>query len=185
MPKICQYLIHQRCLPKATVNYLIRRGILYADDKGNAVFLLLGKEKRVVGAEIRGTNDNLRKWRGMAPGSKKNLGCFYIRTRGANKVVLCESAIDAISYFVLHSNCMAMSTAGVNSVPPWLENLIEKGFEIFCAFDSDATGELMANKMIKLYPLVKRLRPEKHDWNEVLQLMVRQTVDSDSENIGF
>lgn len=183
LPKICQYLMHQRCLPKATVNYLIRRGILYADDKGNAVFLLLGKEKRVVGAEIRGTNDNLRKWRGMASGSKKNLGCFYIRARGANKVVLCESAIDAISFFVLHPNCIAVSTAGANPKPQWLSTLIDKGFEIFCAFDSDKVGEMMADKMITLYPVVKRLRPEKHDWNEVLMAMEHGMRDI--ETIGF
>jgi hypothetical protein len=173
LPKIIQYLTHQRCLPKAVIHELIRRGILYADDKGNAVFLLLGKEKRVVGAEIRGTNDNLRKWHGIASGSKKELGCFYLRSRGAKKVVLCESAIDAISYFVLHSNCMAVSTAGANPTPPWLSTLIDKGFEIFCAFDSDRTGDTMAYKMITLYPVVKRLRPEKHDWNEVLQEMRR------------
>jgi hypothetical protein len=29
----------------------------------------------------------------------------------------------------------------------------------------------MAYKMITLYPVVKRLRPEKHDWNEALQKM--------------
>ena len=169
LPQIRQYLMHQRYLPKATVNYLIRRGILYADDKGNAVFLLLGKEKRVVGAEIRGTNDNLRKWRGMASGSKKNLGCFYIRARGANKVVLCESAIDAISYFVLHSNCMAVSTSGATPNPAWLSLFIDKRFEIFCGFDADDTGDRMADSMIKLYPGIKRLRPAKQDWNEVLK----------------
>lgn len=175
LPKIRQYLMHQRCLPKATVNYLIRRGVLYADDKGNVVFLLLGKEKRVVGAEIRGTNDNLRKWRGMATGSKKNLGCFYIRARGANKVVLCESAIDAISYFVLHSNsnCMAVSTSGATPNPAWLSFFIDKGFEIFCGFDEDDTGNKMADSMIKLYPGIKRLRPPKQDWNEVLKARLR------------
>lgn len=179
LPHLLQYLTHQRCLPKATVNYLIRRGILYADDKGNAVFLLLGKEKRVVGAEIRGTrgtNDYPKKWHGMAVGSRKDLGCFYLRGKRANKVVLCESAIDAISYFVLHSDCMVVSTAGANPKPPWLSTLIAKGFDIFCAFDADRTGDTMAYKMITLYPVVKRLRPERHDWNEVLQEMKRGTV---------
>lgn len=76
LPRLLQYLTHQRCLPEATVNYLIRRGILYADDKGNAVFLLLGKGKRVVGAEIRGTDDHPKKWHGMASGSRKDMGFF-------------------------------------------------------------------------------------------------------------
>ena len=171
LPQIIQYLTHQRCLPETTVNHLIRRGMIYADNQSNAVFLLLGKEKRVVGAEIRGTNDNTRKWHGMATGSRKDRGCFYLRARGANIVVLCESAIDAISFFVLHPNCMAVSTAGANPKPQWLSTLIDKGFKIFCAFDSDKVGEMMAEKMITLYPVVKRLRPEKHDWNEVLMAM--------------
>lgn len=169
LPQVIQYLTLQRCLPEAVVRYLVRRGVLYADDKSNAVFLMLGKKRRVVGAEIRGTNDRLRKWHAMAAGSKKHLGCFYIRAREANTVVLCESAIDAISYFVLHQNCMAVSTSGANPNPHWINHFMDRGFEIFCAFDSDETGERTANRMSELYPAVKRLRPEKHDWNEVLK----------------
>jgi hypothetical protein len=167
--QIRHYLIHRRCLPKAVLDYLIGRGVLYADDKANAVFLLLGKEKKVVGAEIRGTNDYFRKWHAVAAGTKKYKGCFYIRDKGAKKLVLCESAIDAISYFVLHQKCMAVSTAGANPNPHWINHFLNRGFEIFCAFDSDETGERMANRMRELYPAVKRLRPEKHDWNEVLK----------------
>lgn len=84
-------------------------------------------------------------------------------------MILCESAIDAISYFVLHSNCIAISTAGATTKLPWLNNWMVKGYEIFCAFDADATGESMAKKMIEAFPAVKRLRPQQHDWNEVLQ----------------
>ncbi len=49
-----------------------------------------------------------------------------------------------------------------------LSILIRKGFDIYCGFDSDETGDSTANRMILLYPTVKRLRPNKHDWNEVL-----------------
>lgn len=70
LPQVIQYLTRQRCLPEAVVQYLVRRGVLYADDKGNAVFLMLGKKRRVVGAEIRGTNDRLYKWHGMAHGRR-------------------------------------------------------------------------------------------------------------------
>jgi hypothetical protein len=161
--------MHRRFLPKAVVEHLISRGVLYADKKANAVFLLLGKGKRVVGAEIRGTNDYLRKWHAVAAGTQKHRGCFYVRDKGAKKLVLCESAIDAISYFVLHQKCMAASTSGANPNPHWINHFMDRGFEIFCAFDSDETGERTANRMCKLYPAVKRLRPEKHDWNEVLK----------------
>lgn len=167
--KIRRYLMHRRCLPATVVDYLIDRDVLYADDKANAVFLLLGKGKRVVGAEIRGTNDHFRKWYAMAAGTNKRSGCFYIKDKGAKKVVLCESAIDAISYFVIHQKCLAVSTSGANPSPYWLAHFINHGFEIFCAFDSDETGERTANSMRELYPMVKRLRPEKHDWNDVLK----------------
>jgi hypothetical protein len=167
--KIRRYLMHQRCLPKTIVDYLIDRDVLYADDKANAVFLLLGKGKSVVGAEIRGTNDHFRKWYAMAAGTNKRNGCFYIKDKGAKKVVLCESAIDAISYFVIHRKCLAISTSGANPNPYWITHFIKHGFEIFCAFDSDDTGERTANRMRELYPMVERLRPEKQDWNDVLK----------------
>ena len=165
--QITNYLRDDRCIPVGLIDFLVRSGKLYADDRANAVFLLLGKEKRVVGAELRGTTHS--KWHGMSPGSRKDLGCFYVKSSNTMKAVLCESAIDAISYFSLHPNCMALSTSGVNPNPAWLPILIEKGFDIYCGFDSDETGDSLANKMIHLYPTVKRLRPGKHDWNEVLQ----------------
>ena len=148
------------------IDFLISCGKLYADNRANAVFLLLGKEKRVVGAELRGTTDS--KWHGMVPGSRKDLGCFFVKRSNTKKAVLCESAIDAISYFALHPDCMALSTSGANPNPAWISILIKKRFDIYCGFDSDETGDSLANRMILLYPAVKRLRPNKHDWNEVL-----------------
>lgn len=121
----------------------------------------------MVGAELRGTTN--KRWHGMAPGSRKDQGCFYVKSTNIKKVVICESAIDAISFFALHSDCLVLSTSGVNPDPAWLPKLINKGFDMYCGFDSDKTGEAFANKMINLYPTVKRLRPPKHDWNEVLK----------------
>ena len=50
----------------------------------------------------------------------------------------------------------------------WLNILIDKGYEIFCGFDNDETGDILANKKIGFFLTVKRLRPTKHDWNEIL-----------------
>ena len=55
-------LMQKRHQTKTT---LITSGRLYADRRGNAVFLLLGKAGQPVGAELRGTS--ARVWRGMAP----------------------------------------------------------------------------------------------------------------------
>ena len=55
-----------------------------------------------------------------------------------------------------------------SSKPAWLNILVYKGYEIFCGFDNEKTGYIFANKMIRFFPTVKRLRPTKHDWNEIL-----------------
>ncbi len=84
------------------------------------------------------------------------------------KMVLCESAIDAISFFALYPTWLSISTSGATPNPVWLKSFINTGYEIYCGFDSDETGENVAQKMITLYPGIKRLSPQKHDWNEVL-----------------
>lgn len=167
LPRVMNYLRHDRCIPGELLDSLVQSGKLYADCRANAVFLLLGKGRTIMGAELRGTT-NL-KWHGMSPGSRKDLGCFLVGTADAKKAVLCESAIDAVSCVVLHQDCLAISTSGAHPNPPWLSTLITKGFDVYCGFDADDTGDSHAHSMLRLHPTVKRLRPNKHDWNEVLQ----------------
>ena len=167
LPQVKNYLRRNRYIPAELINFLVNSGKLYADTRGNAVFLLLGKGKIVVGAELRGTTK--KRWLGMAHGSKKDRGCFYVKMLNSKKMILCESAIDAVSCFALYPDFTTLSTSGVTPNPPWLPALINKGFEIYCGFDSDEVGDAFSDKMISFYPSVKRLRPIKHDWNEVLK----------------
>lgn len=167
LPQLIAYLSHDRSLPLSLLQSLITSGVLYADLRGNAVFLLLGKEKTVVGAELRGITQI--RWRGMAPGSRKDLGFFRIGNSTARNLILCESAIDALSFLALQPNWMALSTSGATSSPAWLQSFIKNGYHLYCGFDADQTGDLSAQRMIALYPTVKRLRPCKHDWNDVLK----------------
>lgn len=169
-PHVNNYLVNKRHLPKDLIDFLLKSHRLYADKMGNAVFLLLGKKKKIIGAELRGTGKH--KWRGMAPGSRKDLGYFSIKCANSKVVVICESAIDAVSYFAMNRKCIAVSTSGVNSNPGWLSHAIEKGYQIYCGFDSDETGDLYADKMINQFPAVKRLRPLAHDWNDVLLSLI-------------
>jgi hypothetical protein len=161
------YLVDQRGIAPATVEALIHSGVLYADARANAVFLLLGKENIPVGAELRGTTG--RSWRGMAPGSRKDSGFFSIPASPTPTAVLCESAIDAISCRALHPHCRCISTAGARPNPAWLPLLIAHASEVHCGFDADPTGDDMAAAMIARHPSVKRLRPALHDWNDVLR----------------
>lgn len=167
--RVQRYLVHQRGLAAAWLDPLIQSGTLYADARANAVFLLLGKQNTPVGAELRGTTD--RRWRGMAPGSRKDLGFFSISRADAQPsqaIILCESAIDAISCCALYPDHRCLSTAGARPHPQWLAALVGQGLPIYCGFDSDPTGDRAANAMISLYPAIRRLRPPRHDWNDLL-----------------
>ena len=167
LPAVIHYLHYIRKLPMDLIQQLIGSGKLYADIRSNAVFILRGKEKKVVGAELRGTCQ--KRWVGMARGSKKDLGAFSIKAQYPNNIVICESAIDAISYFALYPNCIAVSTSGATPAPSWLYQLMNYDIEIFCGFDNDKAGNGNADEMIRLFPKIKRLKPEKKDWNEVLK----------------
>lgn len=165
--RVIEYLTRCRHLAAWLLDPVLECGKLYADKRGNAVFLLLaGKTNRPVGAELRGTG--ARVWRGMAPGTRKDLGYFWIGASGSQEIVLCESAIDAISCFQMHPDRICISTSGVRANPRWLLALIARGYAIYCGFDADDAGDTAASQMIALYPVIKRLRPTAHDWNDVL-----------------
>ena len=159
------YLVHARGVTAALIDALVDAGTLYADSRANAVFLL-GKENKPLGAELRGTGSS--RWRGMAPGSRKDLGYFSVAATQPTMILLCESAIDAMSCFLLHPASMCVSTSGACPNPQWLPLLLSRGLPVFSGFDADPTGDAMASQMIRPYPQIHRLRPTQHDWNDVL-----------------
>ena len=178
LPRVITYLATQRAIDPALIERLIDSGTLYADGRANAVFLLrgTGSDDTTVGAELRGTGPG--HWRGMAPGSRKNLGFFSMPYPVKEEVdddddrrpiILCESAIDAMSCCALHPGHWCLSTSGARPNPTWLPRLIAQGRAVYCGFDADDTGESMAQAMIDLHPEVRRLRPAQHDWNDVLK----------------
>jgi len=148
------YLIAQRRISCALVTRLIQCGDLYADHYANAVFVLRGKNNVPVGAELRGTGP--RPWRGMAAGSRKHFGHFSIRASTVAGIILCESAIDAVSCFTIHPAHWCISTAGARPNPAWLPGIIENGTPVYCGFDDDPAGNTMAQAMIDIYPLTRR-----------------------------
>ena len=164
LDRVRDYLTVQRGLAPAILDALIASGELSADGQANAVFVLRSETGAPVGAELRGTSG---RWRGMAPGSRKDLGFFAVGAQAAATVILCESAIDAVSAFQLRHAGRAISTAGARPNPAWLPALLST-HHLLCGFDADPTGDRMADELIALHPAVRRLRPTLHDWNDVL-----------------
>ena len=176
LARVRRYLTQQRGLSAAIVTALIDEGKLYADARGNAVFLMVtGKPNRPVGAELRGTGSCT--WRGLAPGSRRDAGYFWVGRVGAKHIVLCESAIDAVSCFQMNvqlpgvstpGEYICISTAGVRSHAPWLPPLLARRYAVYCGFDIDEPGEVASRHMIIRHPTIQRLRPPHHDWNDAL-----------------
>jgi hypothetical protein len=172
LDRVRRYLAEQRHLAPQMLEPLVEAGKLYADRRGNAVFqMVAGKDNHPIGAELRGTGQ--RTWRGLAPGTRKDLGYFWSGEPFSERIVLCESAIDAISCYQIHvmelnASCICISTAGVRSHLPWLQPLIARGYAIYCGFDTDQPGETAAHRLINRHPGIGRLRPPAHDWNDAL-----------------
>jgi len=94
LPRVVRYLELERAIPHGVLAPLIDAKSVYADARGNAVFLHVNREGRAVGAELRGTTRI--QWRGMAAGSRKARGYFAAGPERCTEIVLCESAIDAL-----------------------------------------------------------------------------------------
>jgi hypothetical protein len=170
-PRVERYLVEGRKLPGALLAPLVQSQIIYADARANAVFLLVNPNATPVGAELRGATAVA--WRGMAPGSRKDHGFFSLPSTPGQAIVLCESAIDAISCHALHPAYRCLSTSGARPDPQWLASLLEQGQPIYCGFDADPTGDLMAQRMRDLHPSIRRLRPAAKDWNDLLRQLAR------------
>jgi Protein of unknown function (DUF3991)/Toprim-like len=166
-----RYLIDQRALPDSLVDALVQSGDLYADARANAVFLLRDVSGQPVGAELRGTGPV--PWLGLAPGSRKNLGFFSFPPFPRPNVILCESAIDALSCHVLHPEHRCLSTAGARPNPAWIPQLLHQDCRLWCGFDLDSTGQGMADAMMAFHPSIQRLPPPLHDWNDLLRARSR------------
>jgi hypothetical protein len=179
-PCVERYLCQVRRLPRSLLNPLVQAGLIYADARANGVFLLGDTPATAVGAELRGSDLSQgagpaapsQTWRGMAPGSRKDRGYFSVGPASAQAIVLCESAIDAISCQAIHPTYRCLSTSGARPNPAWLPTLGSMPRPVFCGFDADPTGDAMAQRLILLHPFVRRLRPPAKDWNDALGLHV-------------
>jgi len=133
----------------------------------------------VIGASLRGTWGEANHFHGLAPGSARDQGWFWIGTGQGpvNRVLLVESPIDAMSLAVLdraqrgpEGVSIYLSTDGAGGVPTEaLKTVLRSGGLVAAAFDADVAGELMAWRVAQQVPGIERLTPNQgKDWNKVL-----------------
>jgi hypothetical protein len=180
-----EYLVETRQLPAILVDRLHEKGLVYADDHQNAVFVRHGLKDNgwirgeITGASLRGTWGEQNPFRGMAPGTARDQGWFWLGAgRGEIKrVFLTESPIDTMSLAVLDKErgkqagvSIYLSTDGSGGIPvAALQLILDQRGKVFVAFDADTAGELMAWRVAEQLPGVRRITPAHgKDWNERL-----------------
>ena len=147
------YLVEKRKLPLALVERLHDRGLIYADDFQNAVFPRheLANDQwqrgKVSGASLRGTWGEPNQFQGMALGTRRDKGWFWLGTgRGQiAQLMLTESPIDTMSLATLNKkNCLQngatiyLSVDGSGAAPvEALKAVIQNGGKVVIAFDVD------------------------------------------------
>ncbi|VEP15815.1 Plasmid recombination protein [Hyella patelloides LEGE 07179] len=170
-----KYLTRSRKLPSGLVDSLHEQGLIYADEKQNAVFIRRSLyESKTTGATLRGTAGADNTFKGLAPGTKRSEGWFYFPQGGQSsdpiqRAVLVESPIDALSFAVLDRNdsrrTIYISTDGAGQVP---HEFLRQPKDVVVAVDNDEPGNLMAQKMLSQLPNAVRKTPKANDWNEEL-----------------
>jgi C-terminal domain on Strawberry notch homologue/Toprim-like/Protein of unknown function (DUF3991)/MutS domain I len=182
-----QYLVETRGLPEKWIDGLHRQELVYADAHRNAVFVRHQLEAdgqawsrgHPTGAILRGTALD-KPFHGLAAGSARDNGWFWIRLGQGEvqRVVLTESAIDALSLAVLEREqssqepgvTVYLSTDGSGAIPTEaLQAVIAEDGQVMVAFDADQAGEQMAWRVAEAVPGVQRMVPATgKDWNERL-----------------
>ena len=172
------YLENERRIPADVFSNPRFFGRIRTDNHQNAVFPHWNQEG-LCGYEIKNRN-----FTGFAPGGEK--GLWGSRTSPDDtKLVIAETAIDALSYFVVKHPARAryVSTAGaLNPIQPTLilsaVNKLPPRSEVILAMDNDHGGVQLAGKILTIFSqldagrcvLKTDLPPTPgQDWNDVLQ----------------
>lgn len=168
MRKVFAYLCQTRLLDREIISELAHEGLLYQDNRGNAVFLHKDENRKTVGAEIQGTNTEKR-YKGVAAGTSDSL--FSVTIGTPTKAYIFESAIDLLSFRQLANqqkiqNSVLVSMAGLK--PNSLKTLSERGLQLFACVDNDEAGRkfISSNNLTQRNHILKEFGVK--DFNELL-----------------
>lgn len=190
---VSDYLTQKRGIGENLVQALHERGLIYADDQQNAVFVMrnLSDLPHAKGAFLRGTRGEVgaaasadlnfaeESLKGYEKGTKRREGWFYFHLGGQptdppEKLVLCKSPIDAMSFAILEyqvrgsvppARTLYMAVDSPNRLP--VEQLRHIP-NVQVAFERDDAGDAAARAVNELLPQATRLKCKAGDWNQEL-----------------
>jgi hypothetical protein len=173
------YLEQERGVAVMVLSSQRFRNRVRIDSRGNAVFPHFDRQG-LCGYEIKN-----RGFTGFAVGGEK--GLWFSQTRAEDRrLVLAESAIDALSYAVLFPDAEDRTRyASLGGTPTAKQNdllqativKLAEGSEIVAAFDADPAGRLLVKAVRRALAATNAQRilrvhlptEEGKDWNDVLQ----------------
>jgi hypothetical protein len=175
LAQVRAYLTGTRAIPAAIVERGIAKGEVFADARGNVVFVLRDERLDPVGYELRGTRG--KPFHRVA-GQKK--GLFFAQLTRNREATFVESGIEALSYLALQPNRTAISTTGNSGELAGNVGrcLLDLGYALFSGFNADEAGDRMAQRLAeRLDGRLQRHRPDPSvgkDWND--QLVARRNA---------
>lgn len=171
----CRYLEEERCIPLEIIQDEIFRDRIRVDERRNSVFPHFSKTG-LCGFELKN-----RGFTGFSPGGVKGLACSRPQPDD-NQMVVCETAIDMLSYAALKGTQgrRFFSTAG--QISPMQAECLRSAAEkmphsatIILAFDNDEGGHKLSDHVSEALIGAGRTITNEFppiagmDWNDVLQ----------------
>lgn len=167
------YLCQKRGISYKTVKLLLDKGILKQDEHKNIVFKALDDQGKIVGGEIRSSQD-YTKYRRVLGGSASGYGVNLCLGK-PEKAYFFESAIDMISFYELYNeslkDCVLMSMGGLKYcvINTTLQRYRLKYKDAYLCVDNDEAGYNFVKKFKEKHNETESITLEMvKDWNEAL-----------------
>ena len=161
-PKVRQWLEEVRGIPAKLSDWLHEKGIVFADERGNAVF---AREKG--GAFVRGTSEGSTFKRTIG---KADAGAFMLPGNASAGIYMVEGPIDAMAIKAISPDAIVIATGGNLISPSKMAKRMPPGAKVFAAFDWDDPGHKMADEAAKTMGAERYAPPDPFkDWSECVK----------------
>ena len=182
MRRVYAYLLKQRCIDRAVLDYFVHKKLIYESDKyHNAVFVGADEDGTPKHAHKRSTASNSG-WRQNQAGSEAAHAFHHIGTSGV--IYAFEAPVDMLSFISLYQQNWQqhsyVALCGVSDEALMHQLSAHENIkDVFLCLDNDQAGHT-ANQRIAQALIGKGYgahfaSPSGKDWNEDLQFQCRQS----------
>lgn len=181
--KMYAYLLKTRCIDSSVINDLVKRKLIYQDQRNNVVFCSLDNSNNIVGGILRATNTitsgTSKPFKGQVQGSNLQNGFFV---NNSSKILyVTEAPIDTLSIMTFKKaeqkqvNDYSYLALGGNN-PQALNNILKNNpniQKVVLCLDNDPPGHTIKQRLIEhlndfKHIQIKQVIPQNKDFNDDL-----------------